>query len=495
VVHGVPLMGSAGSGKAARDACDASAQETHSEGRDDEAALAATVGRLRDEVDGLRQAMRSRAVIEQAKGMMMERHGITNDEAFERLARLSQRANVKLVDVAAALVGTPSGQPANAERTPGPDQAGRTRGAGDTERPGDQDRPGDTGLAQPSPADIARTVREQLDRRWPSQPSGGTEFGRRIRAQGRGARIRAELMAATAPADVLNAVTGTASGEHPPDAAVLAVLDVNGVLRMISSRGIPSPVAARWRDLPVDLPLLGCLAARTGEPQWLADSPVDGTAIGFGLSGTFASVALLPLTDVGSRGILALAWTRPRPLDDPARTELSRLAAAVSVAVSRLPGTAGPGADEVARAAADPTVAVLDVLYAAVILCEPVPGPHGGIDDLRLLHANPAATDHRGRTITGQTGRSVLELLPDVVGTGLLRVCEQVWRSGAQAELVQQRRRLVVNGKERIGWCDVRVTRYRDGLLITWSLPQADEQLTELVRPQVARGPARQERP
>ena len=426
---------------------------------DDEAALSATVERLRDEVDGLRQAMRSRAVIEQAKGMMMERHGITTDEAFDRLARLSQHANVKLVDVAAALVGT-TAQPGSVAPSGAPDLwAAEDAGA--------------TALAAarqaPTPADVARSARERLDQRWPTQSSGNGEFGRRIRAQGRGARIRAELLAATAPVDVLGTVIGTAAGDHPPSAAAIAVLDVNGVLRTISSHGVAGSLAARWRDLPVDLPLAGCVVARTGQPQWLDDGPVDGAAIGFGLTGSFAAAALLPLDVEGSRGVLVLAWAQPRPLDDAARDDLTRLAAAVAVAVGRLPGTAGPGAQEVARAVGDPAVAVLDVLYSAVILCEPMAGPQGAITDLRLLHANPAATDPRGRSIAGQTGRSVLELLPDIVEMGLLRVCEQVWRSGAQAELVEQRRRVAVDGHQRTGWCDLRVTRYRDGLLITWS--------------------------
>ena len=65
-------------------------------GPDDEAALSATVERLRDEVDGLRQAMRSRAVIEQAKGMLMLIYRIDADRAFEILRWRSGTTNTKL---------------------------------------------------------------------------------------------------------------------------------------------------------------------------------------------------------------------------------------------------------------------------------------------------------------------------------------------------------------------------------------------------------------
>jgi chromosome segregation ATPase len=59
---------------------------------------------LRAECDGLREAMRNRAAIEQAKGILAARHGIDPDVAFDRLRGESQRRNVRLAELAAALV-------------------------------------------------------------------------------------------------------------------------------------------------------------------------------------------------------------------------------------------------------------------------------------------------------------------------------------------------------------------------------------------------------
>jgi GAF domain-containing protein len=53
----------------------------------------------------LGEAMRSRAVIEQAKGVLIAGGGVTPDEAFDLLALASQRQNRKLRDVAADVVG------------------------------------------------------------------------------------------------------------------------------------------------------------------------------------------------------------------------------------------------------------------------------------------------------------------------------------------------------------------------------------------------------
>jgi AmiR/NasT family two-component response regulator len=49
--------------------------------------------------------MQSRAVIEQAKGILMARSpALTADEAFELLRKASQRENVKLRDIAQRIV-------------------------------------------------------------------------------------------------------------------------------------------------------------------------------------------------------------------------------------------------------------------------------------------------------------------------------------------------------------------------------------------------------
>lgn len=50
------------------------------------------------------QAMDSRAIIEQAKGMLMSQRGINADDAFAMMARASQMSNRKLRDIAQALV-------------------------------------------------------------------------------------------------------------------------------------------------------------------------------------------------------------------------------------------------------------------------------------------------------------------------------------------------------------------------------------------------------
>jgi GAF domain-containing protein len=67
---------------------------------------AEAAARTGEELTNLRIAMHSRAVIEQAKGMLMGRYKIDENRAFAVLTRTSQTTNVKLREIADELVRT-----------------------------------------------------------------------------------------------------------------------------------------------------------------------------------------------------------------------------------------------------------------------------------------------------------------------------------------------------------------------------------------------------
>jgi GAF domain-containing protein len=67
---------------------------------------AEAAARATDDVDNMRRAMASRAVIEQAKGILMERYKVTSEQAFTLLTHASQRSNVKLRDISEELTTT-----------------------------------------------------------------------------------------------------------------------------------------------------------------------------------------------------------------------------------------------------------------------------------------------------------------------------------------------------------------------------------------------------
>lgn len=71
-------------------------------------------GKTLNEVEQLREALTSRATIDQAKGILMGRGGVSAEQAFAELVRLSNESNVRLAEVASALVYQvqhPTGRP------------------------------------------------------------------------------------------------------------------------------------------------------------------------------------------------------------------------------------------------------------------------------------------------------------------------------------------------------------------------------------------------
>ena len=65
-----------------------------------------TMAHLVSENENLRRKLETQPVIEQAKGILMERRKFTEDQAFTALSRASQDTNIKLRDVADQLVRT-----------------------------------------------------------------------------------------------------------------------------------------------------------------------------------------------------------------------------------------------------------------------------------------------------------------------------------------------------------------------------------------------------
>ena len=77
-----------------------------------------TLEDARELAQNLQTAMESRSVIEQAKGILIERHKVTADQAFRLLVEASMHTNRKVRDLAEDLVLT--GELAARTRSPDP---------------------------------------------------------------------------------------------------------------------------------------------------------------------------------------------------------------------------------------------------------------------------------------------------------------------------------------------------------------------------------------
>ncbi len=56
------------------------------------------------EIDELKEALEARKLIERAKGILMDRHGLTEDEAFKRIHFQARNQNKKMKDIAQSII-------------------------------------------------------------------------------------------------------------------------------------------------------------------------------------------------------------------------------------------------------------------------------------------------------------------------------------------------------------------------------------------------------
>jgi hypothetical protein len=102
-------------------------REEEGQSRDEE------IQALRREVEQLREGMNSRAVIERAKGILMQTNDLSESESFDLLNEMSQRRHRKLRDVAADVAnGSPGARSAG---TPAPRARAAEAGAAAENKP------------------------------------------------------------------------------------------------------------------------------------------------------------------------------------------------------------------------------------------------------------------------------------------------------------------------------------------------------------------------
>jgi hypothetical protein len=76
----------------------------------------ADYGDTRRAADQLRDAASSRAIVDQAKGILMHALGCTADEALQRIREVSQRSSIRATEVAMRVIDAHSGRSGNAAR-------------------------------------------------------------------------------------------------------------------------------------------------------------------------------------------------------------------------------------------------------------------------------------------------------------------------------------------------------------------------------------------
>ena len=269
--------------------------------RSDVAELTATIDALRDELDHLRRAMYLRALIEQAKGVLMAQKSIGPQAAFERLREISQAQNARLVDVAATLVGATL--------------------------------PTDDGLDLDDSALPPRL-----------RPSSTTS------PEWRTLRAQSTVRQGTAGAVLETLAEGLQDGEESASLVLefLSPLGVSSValwrsradssVEMVGQVGYAADTSSAWRRLPVSLDAPVTRAIRTSEPVFCESSRavVEQFPLVTDAIRSDESVAAIPVVGHAQAvGAVVMSWQGDHPFDAQERRRVTDLASRIGRAVLR----------------------------------------------------------------------------------------------------------------------------------------------------------------
>jgi PAS domain-containing protein len=411
--------------------------------------LAAVVERLREQNEQLHDAMRHRAVIEQAKGYVAATAGVSVDEAFELLRTASRRHNVKLARLAAAVVAGTRG-PAPAGADPGGDDEldAEALAAADSLR-----RAGAEAPTQVRPA-----------RRPPRGELAGGDLELAL----------AGVRSATSPVELLESVVADCRWPPACDQAVLMLVEPDGSLAVVTGVGISSLVLSQWRRIPVSssVPAMDC--ARSRRPVVSLSAAQTETRYedlrSYGV--TVPTLVNLPLSAGGRLwGVLHVGWRRALQVGDTDLQALGQVAGAVADwlvdHVAELPSLAerfglGVLEGDVTGDRSSALLTTLDAVLDPVLVVRPV--GDAGVDDYQVDWGNDAACTWLGLPLEQLVSASLLELFPALAAARSWGVLRRVL-DGGHSETVTGGSTL---DSRRGQWVEGRVVRLYDGLLLTW---------------------------
>ncbi|WP_212830540.1 SpoIIE family protein phosphatase [Catellatospora sp. TT07R-123] len=413
----------------------------------------ARVQRLESELSGLRRAMRTRGLIEQAKGVLAERLGCDPETAFGQLSAMSQQRNVSVVDLAADIVGA---------RVPA------TAAAQD---PGPEPEP----EAAPEPADQAAAAAAAVRGAAPRTRTGLADADQSLPvAQTRQLR---KCLSALDAADDLDALTRTlvtvGMGDPPGGVAAVFAVEPDEAIRLVTSHGWPAQVASEWRRSPSSMPTTVGAAARTGRPV-LVDGLTDHDYV---LIGPGAARVAFPLV-AGEQvvGVLVLVWHEPREFSVADRAYLDQLAAGAGRALRRLWATSGHAPTQLPLWLAS----MLDVMDGPGHLLAPIHGDGDTVVDFTIAAVSPAARRSDGETV----GRRLLDVYPQLLANGVFDGYVRLLRDDAPFSMAASTEEALIEGRPRRVVLNRRAVRIGDALLATWArIDDAlsnDERMTRL---------------
>ncbi|MFI9818626.1 SpoIIE family protein phosphatase [Saccharothrix variisporea] len=394
--------------------------------------LAATVERLRREIQEANAAADGRALVELAKGVLVERLRCGPAQAARQLEVLAEQASVTPLELAAELV----------------DQAAQDR--------------------------VTEAVGEFLVRTTDKLAAVRLRTAEKRDAVVRLRTAESAVLAGGDTQRVAESVLAHAAGPLGATAVAIWSAATDSSLTLAGYAGIDPAEASRWRYVPPGVATPARRALTEREPVWIDDLATSGLP-SVGPSG---GRAVLP-TVTGGRllGVLEVCWPRPlEPQPQPVHRQLDALAELCGHALDAdaLAAVSRPDASELASLA--------DGLFDSALVLRPHLDDTGALVDFRIAHLNPAFVDLTGRPRGLVSGALLLEAYPMAGAGHLFEKVEHVFATGETfrtermtfTELVDQVPLTVVAA--------ISISRHGDAVLVVWRVEDETARLATLLQ-------------
>nr|WP_052183651.1 SpoIIE family protein phosphatase [Streptomyces sp. SID8381] len=397
--------------------------------------LAATVDRLRREVRTAQAEAEGRALIELAKGILVERLGCGPAQAARQLAELAEQAGVTPLEFAVEVIN----------------QAARDR------------------VSEVADAFLATAA-------------GAPE------RDATAVRLRAAESGALA-ADDTQAVADSLL-EHalrPLGAVAVAVwaAGADGSLTLAGSAGFSPAEATRWRYVPPEVATVARrgLTERTG--QWFASLAATGLpTIGRHMHPDGGRVAMPAGTGGRIHGVLEIAW--PGPLE-PQSPQVVRQVDALAELCAHTLETYVPRPETGHEPRVLPDAAELmdlaDGLHDPALVLVPHIDGSGQLVDFRIQHVNNRFLDPAGRPRAVVSGALLLEAYPMAAGKSeLFQRVERVYATGEPFRARRMQLTALVDQVSLAAVADISISRHGNSVLLIWRIEDETARLASLLQ-------------
>ncbi|MGI5283870.1 SpoIIE family protein phosphatase [Nonomuraea polychroma] len=383
--------------------------------------LAATVERLRGQVREAHAAADGRALIELAKGILVERLKCTPVQAARQLAILAEQAGLAQIELAADIIN----QVAQDRLSQAADDFVRSVAAGKT---------------PPAPHDAS--------------------VGVRLRAAESGALAAGDTQAAA------ESLLEHALLPLGADAVAVWAVGVDASLTLAGSAGFTTEEARRWHYVPpgVATPARQALTERRAV-WWENLAQVGLPSIGHRKDAESGRVAVPAGPGGRIVGVLEIRWPDALPPQPPQiQRQVEALAELVSHTLETHPYAVehGPGSE---------LVDLANGLYDSAMVLRPYLDAQGRLADFRIHHTNGDFVDPAGRPRGVVTGNLLLEAYPMMAGDGgLYEKVEHVHATGEPFRAERMTLSALVDRVPLTVIAAVSISRHGDSVLLIWRI-------------------------